>query len=161
MEDFIFNEREKRLEPKSNQCAFCKQDTVSDMDDCHYMPIFKEINRTNIVIYRSIEYSQIDIGVPRCNSCMKNHESTDLKATFHIAILVVLIFSICYFLQSDDVILILGLILGSVTILLGRFFLKEFYLTKTNFSIGLVEAKKSNTIKDFLLLGWSLKQPLN
>jgi hypothetical protein len=159
MEDFIFNKREKRLEPKFKQCAFCKHDSVSDMDDCHYMPIYKNAKSTNLIVYRSIEYSQIDIGVPRCNSCSKKHEHTDLKAIITTIILATPIFGISYLFRNNSTIHVVSFFIGLMVVGLGVPFLRYYYLTKTNFQNGLDEAVENDTLKDFLLLGWSLNHP--
>ena len=74
------NERLKRIEPTSKKCSYCVNGQVEKLNSCYFVPIFKENDRTNIVVYRSVKYQTIKIGIPRCIDCFGVHEQSKNKA---------------------------------------------------------------------------------
>lgn len=65
----IFNEQEKRMEPIDNTCMCCGKDHSTGEKDNFYITLYKEKDRTDLVVYRNVKYNYIDIGVARCPKC--------------------------------------------------------------------------------------------
>jgi hypothetical protein len=92
MTSHIFNERMSRFEPVEQPCAYCNQsDQFIDKKSIYYVPLYKEHDRTNIVVYRSVKYQRVTVGVPRCSGCLRIHTSERRKGYLYAFILFVVI----------------------------------------------------------------------
>lgn len=56
MDSHIVNEKLNRLEPKSTKCVYCNNGIVTDVDRCHYLALYIENKRTNVIVYSSVKY---------------------------------------------------------------------------------------------------------
>lgn len=65
----VLNERLKRLEPITTKCQFCNNNHSTAMNDNYFVPVFKVQDRTNVIVYSSVKFSKLLIGIPRCNGC--------------------------------------------------------------------------------------------
>src|SRR5688500_4438081 len=70
---YNFNEEHKRLEPSETLCQYCETEHSTDMEDNYFIPLFREKDRTNVIVYRSVKFSKIPVGIPRCKTCKAVH----------------------------------------------------------------------------------------
>ncbi len=84
MDTHIFNETEKKLEPIDNRCMCCGRGFSRGENDNFYIPIFKEKDRTNLVVYRSVKFNKVEIGVSRCPECKRTHKKVKTKAILEV-----------------------------------------------------------------------------
>lgn len=152
-----FNESRKRFEPLEKKCQFCQMNESSNMEENYFVPLFKEQDRTNIVVYRSVKYSKLPIGIPRCADCMAIHNATSTKAGF-------IAFGICVgiFILSIAIWGLMGIFSFLPCIFVG-FFGKEFIERKLVEEKGILTkldgAKENETVQDLVIHGWSFTQP--
>src|SRR5688572_11602558 len=109
-----FNKEKKRLEPSDTKCQYCEVESSTHMEDNYFVPLFKENDRTNIIVYRSVKYSKIPVGIPRCKSCMQIHQeaaSRSALTAWGIAVGVV-VFSIIIWGAGGILSILLGLLIG-------------------------------------------------
>jgi len=95
-DQFNFNEDLKRFEPTATKCGFCFKADSQSMEDNHFAEIYKVSDRTNIIVYNSVSYNQILVGIPRCINCKYIHKkgwlhSRIISWLFFIMIVVILI----------------------------------------------------------------------
>ena len=151
-----FNESLKRLEPVDNTCGYCGKLNAQRMNDNYFVPLFKQQDRTNVVVYRSVQYKKILVGIPRCAHCLQIHESTSQKglyswlfaaALFAIAIPLFNLFALFAIIPC----IVVG-VLGSSII--------EDRLVATSGILSKKEgAKKNQTVQELVISGWTLTQP--
>ncbi len=153
----ILNERLKRLEPTATKCAFCNIAFSTKMNDNYFVPIFKERDRTNIIVYSSVKFSKILIGIPRCISCREIHifsvkRSNLIAIIFSISIIVLsfLIFGPYGFY---------GVLVGLFGGIGGSFLLTKKYVSDKGI-LNLKEgAQQDKTTQLFIMGGWTFNQP--
>jgi len=155
---YILNKEKKRLEPSETHCQFCESADSQDMEDNFFMPMFKENDRTNIIVYRSLKYSKIPVGIPRCKECKAIHEKAWSKGKFMAwggAIVVIIL----AFLVSP----VLGYISIFVGIMIGAFGSKFIYEKLVRDQIIYTErdgAMYNKAIQELLSSGWTMDQPM-
>ena len=154
----VLNEKLKRLEPVEKACIFCNVNTMANMEDCYFVPLFKEKDRTNIIVYRSVKYSKILIGIPRCSTCAAIHESAKKKATMYAILSAAGIFVFSLLFQNAWV--------GIVGFMAGMFSLvalPNYFQRKIVFKKDIVDMQRgaeiNDTVQDFVIGGWSFTQP--
>lgn len=157
----VVNERLKRIEPVSKKCSFCYNGTSQSMHDNYFVPVFKENDRTNIIVYRSVKYQKIDIGIPRCADCKAIHQKAKIKASVIavIAALAVLAFMIYNFLNFHAVISVALLFLSAATGFGGYVYLHNVFTRKAGINTLKESTEADALVQDFLKQGWTLKQP--
>lgn len=77
---YIFNEEKKRLEPTETKCQYCEVEHSTNMEHNHFISLYKENDRTNIIVYRSVSYKELPVGIPRCKSCFHIHSDAETRA---------------------------------------------------------------------------------
>src|SRR5690349_15315300 len=77
---YIFNQERKRMEPTITKCQYCETGHSTSMEDNYFIPMFKENDRTNVIVYRSVKYNKLPVGIPRCKSCKSIHIQTAGRA---------------------------------------------------------------------------------
>jgi hypothetical protein len=159
--NYVLNERLKRIEPTSKKCTYCVSGQSNNINDCYFVPLFKENDRTNIIVYRSVKYSKVSIGVSRCADCKAIHEAAKKKALVIslIAFLLVLSFIIYNFLDFDP---IASAILFFVALFVGfggYAYLKNYFTRKKDIHTLKEGAEYDPLVQDFLTKGWSFTQP--
>jgi hypothetical protein len=77
---YTLNEKRQRLEPISTLCQYCFKDLSTEMADNYFGTVYNENDRTNIVVYRSVNFQKLGIGIPRCKSCKKIHHNSAVYA---------------------------------------------------------------------------------
>jgi hypothetical protein len=159
MESPVLNKNEKRLEPKSSHCGFCAEGVANNPNDCHYAPIYQEADRTNLAVYRSVKFKQMDVGIPRCQSCSDIHKAGASKANKYLAVCGVFIalFAFTSFgIIGAIFITLFGV--GATDALISKRIQNSFASKNDIYSLD--EGIQANeTINEFLLLNWSLKKP--
>jgi hypothetical protein len=158
MESHIFNEAKKTLEPTSTICACCQVGTAT-LETNYYKDIFKENDRTNLVIYRSVSYGKISIGIPRCESCMSIHNDADLIGTIGGILLGIVFFIICLSIFDHAWLLSLGFF-GAIAIFvyLGDYG-KNWYSNSKGIRSKEEIIDGDSLIAGFLANGWSKHTP--
>ena len=95
---YDFNEKLKQFEPIENTCIYCKKNKATSLHSNKYLKLYKENDRTNLVIYRSVKYNQFTILIPRCSKCYKIHINTKIYSRVFTWISFFLILPLGYFL---------------------------------------------------------------
>lgn len=156
---YNFNQRLKRFEPIEKKCSYCDDKSEnSSVDSAYYVPLFKEQDRTNIVVYRSVKYQKVEIGIPRCEECVKIHgaeKTTARLCAFGIFAVVFALGIILFGLIGGVVGFIVALFAGvlSVDHLEERFVLSKGIFTPRD------GAERNSVVQTFVLSGWSFNQP--
>jgi len=154
---YTFNKDKKRLEPSDTKCQYCDTEDCTDMEDNYFVPLFKEKDRTNIIVYRSVKYSKIPVGVPRCKNCKRIHEKASTTAAWlgwGLA-LVFVILGFQFLGPNGMFTLLAGPFIGyGLKVLIEKKMVrdKEIY-TK------LEGAKETEAVQDLVLSGWSFTNP--
>lgn len=154
----LLNPTEKRLEPKATLCSFCKQSHSVAMTDNYFVPIYREQKRTNIVVYRSVNFNQVTVGIPRCAECKSVHETSAVKATLLAILLTIVLIFIAFQINIPAGVISLFLSLASILVL------KPFIENKLISQKGILTkrecAEDDPMVVDFILNGWSLNRPM-
>ena len=127
------------------------------MNDNCFMPIYREDDRTNIVVYRSVKFKKIDIGIPRCAKCKAIHENATEKAQIFIPLSAVALVVISFLIWREWGIISLlpGICIGflGIPVLENKLVRKKGIFTKKD------GAERSETIQELVLQGWTLDRP--
>ncbi|HEY1202381.1 MAG TPA: hypothetical protein VGE79_15435 [Niastella sp.] len=154
---YTINKEKKRLEPTSTKCEYCEVEHSSNMEDNYFIPLFKENDRTNIIVYRSVKYSKIPVGIPRCRTCLEIHQQCANKGALQAWGIGAAIFAF-FFLIGGGAIAI-GLVL---CILIGLFG-TGYLTTRITVSRGIFTkkqgAERNQTVQELILDGWTFTQP--
>ena len=152
-----FNESRKRFEPLEKTCQFCQQNENKNMEHNYFVPLFKEQDRTNVIVYRSVKYSKIPIGIARCENCMEVHESMSNKAGLIAWGLAVMLIVLCIMIWG-----LMGIFSFLPGIFIG-FFAKEQIENKLVRDQGILTklegAEENPTVQGLVIHGWSFAQP--
>jgi hypothetical protein len=152
-----FNEAEKRFEPTEKICQFCGMKENEKMENNYFVPLFKEQDRTNIVVYRSVKYSKLPIGIPRCADCQEIHYSSSTTAVFISLLIGAGIFVMSVFTWG-----VLGVFAFVPAIFVGVFgkaFIEDKLVRNKGILTKLDGAKENETVQEFVIHGWSFNQP--
>jgi hypothetical protein len=154
---YVLNKELKRIEPKDTLCQFCGQRHSTEMNRNYFAPLFKVKNRFTLIVYNSVRFDKILIGIPRCNQCYVIHQGNSYKGWI-------------ISLVSATVLIVLGFVtLGKWGIFPAPFLPAIAILTAPLLTDFLVKrerilSKKEGTkrdplVRDMVILGWSLTQP--
>ena len=161
IENYTFDETYKRFEPHNHECTYCGEAQMENMNDCYFIPLFIEADRTNIIVYRSVKYSKILIGIPRCPSCKDIHYDSRSKAVTTTIVLVVLSLALLFynFMNLNALVFILG-IFG---VIFGGFYgsakLAERYIANKGIYNLRDGAETNEVVRDLVISGWSFNMP--
>lgn len=155
------NERLKRLEPTTKVCSYCVDGKMNDINESYFIPVYKENDRTNVVVYRSVKYSMIKVGVPRCLRCKAIHEGSKNKALVIalIASILLLAFAVYNFMEFNvfvSVALFFGSIAGGI---FGYAYLQNIFARKQGIYALKDGAKNDPMVENLLNSGWTLNMP--
>lgn len=157
-DNYIFNEQQKRLDPTEKKCTYCGKDQMENIEDCYFAPVFMTKNRTYLVVYSSVKYAKILIGIPRCKSCKTIHENAKVKGVLISVVAGIAIFVVGFNTLSVPG-FVIGLFGGIGTAVFGSFYLKNWFAEQKGIKALKEAAEENELIKKFLASGWSLKQP--
>lgn len=154
---YNFNESLKRFEPKEKRCGYCFQNESENINNYDFIKLYKVQDRTNFVIYRTLKYEEMEIGISRCNDCVEFHEEASRKSPIlkYAIYLLILIFVLPVFGLK---VFVVGIALS-----LALFFFLHKYGKKSTVSnerLTLKQGIASNeTIQDLVLSGWIFDKP--
>jgi hypothetical protein len=127
------------------------------MEENYFVPLFKEQDRTNIVVYRSVKYSKIPIGIPRCERCREIHQSAANKSKLYAWT-----GAVAGFLLSISIWGVLG-VFGIIPCLLfgiiGAHYIENKLVSDQGILTKMEGAKQDETVQDLVISGWSFNQP--
>jgi len=154
---FNFNQQEKRFEPTDTLCRFCNEKHSRSMNQNHYVPLFKLQDSTNIIVYRSVKFQKVLLGIPRCSSCYVIDKSNKFKGWFISLFLGALIGIVAMIIWG-----IIGIFVFIFSFIFSFIFpnIIADYFTKKNGILTTTEvAHRDQTVQEFVISGWSLTQP--
>ena len=157
MKHFV-NGASKRLEPFDSTCQYCGQRNFENMEENFFVPVFKEQDRTNIVVYRSVKFTKVLIGIPRCHSCLGIHNAANNKAKIYSWIGAVITFILCL-LTGEVYVIFAGIFLLLLVGFLGSHLLEKEFVRKQGILPKMDGAKENETVQEFIIQGWSFTQP--
>ena len=162
----VFNEKLRRFEPTDSKCMFCDEGFSQNMNDNLFITLFKVKGRSNIIVYRSVKFNKILVGVSRCKSCGEIHKSTILLSRlfgFGIPICAIILI----FVLVEDNLAAGGKYVKPVAavgcLLLGFWLLPSFFekilAERKNILCRRDGAKGYQIVRDLLDDGWSFDAP--
>jgi hypothetical protein len=161
IDKYTFNEYDKRFEPKETTCAYCEESQLKNAKDSHFVALYVTNDRTNLIVYRSVKYSRLLIGIPRCASCKVIHEKSVSKSQLITWILVPLAMGLLFynFLNFNMFLFILVFFCIIVGGFYGSHKLTQFLVAKKNIYNLQDGVENDRFIQGLILDGWSLNQP--
>jgi len=153
----VINQHFKRLEPVDTLCHYCDTEHSQRMDDNYFMPIYKESDRTDILVYRSVKFKKIDIGIPRCANCKKIHESAAEKAQLFIPLSAVALVVLSFIIWHEWAIIAFlpAIIIG----FLGTPMAENKIVRKKGIFTKRDGAERNETVQELVIQGWTLTKP--
>lgn len=154
---YTLNQQKKRLDPSETKCQYCDSAHSEEMEDNYFVPLFKEADRTNIVVYRSVKYNKIPVGIPRCKTCKGIHDKAASASTW-----VGWGSAILFAYLGFQFLGINGLftLVASPFVGFGLKVLTEKRMVASKEIYSKLEgAKQNEAVQDLVLSGWSFTQP--
>jgi hypothetical protein len=156
---YNFNEQLKRFEPLEKKCSYCvEKNENSSIDTAYYVTLYKEQDRTNVVVYRSVKFQKISIGITRCQSCKNFHVVAGGTSKIYAWIGAVVLFILCIVFMGYVGILV-GFFVALLTGLFGSHFLEKKLVEDKGIFTELEGAKTNTVVQELVISGWSLTQP--
>ena len=171
MGSHVFYKTSNLFVPIDNTCMFCGKDSSDSGDSDLFFSLFKEQDRTNLVVYRNVKFSRINIGISRCSKCEAiqkgiNKHSSIIGFSVGIGITVIFVLIGLLLAKSYNLSMILPFLAAIPGGLLGIFFGSLIYGQKQKkMSISnhiLTErdaAMKYSLVQSLLKEGWTFEQP--
>jgi hypothetical protein len=154
---YNFNKEKKRLEPSETKCQYCEIESSTNMEDNYFVPLFKENDRTNIIVYRSVKYSKIPVGIPRCKSCQSIHVYASGRSALLgwglAAVVVILSFMIWGIFGIFAI--FAGIFIGFG----GSHFIQNKLVRDKGIYTKLDGAKQNEAVQELVISGWSFNMP--
>ena len=153
----VFNEAQKRFEPSEKKCQYCKVNQVNNMEDNYFVPLFTEGNRTNLIVYSSVRFQKVQVGIPRCRECSDIYElmRNTTRAYLWGGGCLILVILICLF----GVFGILGIFPIVFIGIMGSGVVEDKLVQKKGILTKLEGAKKDAMVQDLVIRGWTFTQP--
>lgn len=88
------------LVPEGNKCMCCGKEITENEKANYTIPLYKEIDRTNLLVAENIKYRKIGVMVTRCSNCKKiqeKAESIPFLFSFSIGLIIAVIGLVLYF----------------------------------------------------------------
>ncbi len=157
----VLNEQLRRIEPAAKKCSFCSNGIVSDVDDCYYVPVYKVKDRSGIIIYSSVTYSKLGLGIPRCSSCKHTHVSAQKKAFIisTAAAIIILAYAVYSFLEIPAAVSIFLFLLSGAVGFGGYIYLEDKFAKDAGCLPKHRGPEFDPLIKEFRTNGWILAKP--
>lgn len=152
-----FNEKTKQLVSLETTCYYCKSAASDDIFEHHYQPVFKENDRTNIIVYSSVKYSKIEIGIPRCTSCAEIHNKINSNAmtwSFVVTGVCIILGFVLFGLYG-----IFLLVFSPLLWFVVNYLIKEGLNENGGIPTPKAGAEQNPTVQEFIINGWSFTQP--
>ncbi len=159
MESHVYNERTATFETTISTCFCCNKRNASNSSK-FIAQIFKENDRSNHIIYRSVSFGEIKIEIPRCLRC-KVIQLLGNLITFLGGLTIAISIAVFIFLYFKDngLMAIIGIFLIFFGIIKGGSFLKNIY--HKIIGVDRIEKIVNNLpiVQEFLKHGWSTDTP--
>jgi hypothetical protein len=156
-ENFYFNQERARFEPYEQTCFYCKIRNSKGNETNYFQGLYLEKKRLNLLVYRSVKYNKISIGICRCSQCKSIHDSHNKKGGITYLILGVFAFLIAKFMFEIPT--VISIISGAgITYLAHQFFKKKF-IGSPQIMTDEYGASQHEFVKEFLNQGWVLDKP--
>lgn len=156
-DNYIFNEELRRFEPVNSLCQFCNQEHSEDMNKNYFVPIFKVQKRTELIVYSSVNYNKVLIGIPRCNKCYTIHNDNTSNAWVICMIVAInLMFASIYIWGYGAFYAFIPLFIFAIV---TPRFLADYLIRRNGILTKKEGAKKDPLVRDFIISGWSFNQP--
>ena len=166
METHAFNEEKKRFEPIDKTCAFCGIRESENSNDDVYIPLFKEGDRLNVIVYRKVSYRKIDIGLSRCPHCKEIHQKQQKRIRFYtIGVgFVAIVVSFMLMRNLFDVFtiimaLLIGFVVAVITYIISSAVLEKSMAKQENILPKEEAAMQYEIVRYFIANGWTFNQP--
>ena len=165
MDTHKFNEQLKRFEPVDSKCMYCNTGKSQTMTDNCFIPIYKENDRTNIVVYRSVKFNKILLGISRCPQCKKIHKTTAiwtkfLGVLFGIVLSVIFLYLLFSWFRNPFVILIvlvIGVLIG-VGLIIGHL-IEDWFVGRRGILTKRDGAMGYGIVRGLINDGWTFDKP--
>lgn len=152
-----FNEKKKRFEPAYTKCCFCQEAHSGHMDYNYFINLYKTTDRTNVIVYSSVKFNMVNIGVARCKSCAEIHERSYDKAVTIIILTAAAVILLSFLLwgSAGFFVLVIAAIAGQLSLpgLERKFVWKHGIHTRKD------GAESDTTVQALLYSGWSFVRP--
>ncbi|NME71063.1 hypothetical protein [Flammeovirga aprica] len=157
-EKYTFNKKKLRLEPIHNsKCEFCSKGFSDNMERNLFADIYKVHDKTNLIVYKSIKFDKIKVGIPRCSSCFVNHYENEVKSWVILIIIAVLISILSFFFSTLLGVFLIIPLAFSTYILQTR--LRDYLISKAFIFSPSDGTKKDPNLKSLLTNGWTTTPP--
>jgi len=157
MEKYTVNEVNKRIEPKETLCQFCNKRHSDKMDRNYFAPIFSIQDRTELIVYSSVKFKKIMIGIPRCNQCFVVHKQSSFNAWTASLVggLALAVLGFVLFGFYGIFTMIGCFVLAFIT----PIFLVDYLIKRRGILTEKEGTMKDPLVRDMVIAGWSLNQP--
>lgn len=155
---YTFNETECRFETQETKCQYCQIREANSIDTNFTVTIYKEKDRTDLFIYRSVTYNALKVRVPRCEKCYNDHKHIKRYGRFYCWFSVLAIIALGVSINP-----ICAVISIFVAIMVGVFVFSKFeekYLDFKGIQSERKGASNVRLIQEFLANGWTLIPPV-
>ncbi len=157
---YILNEKRKRLEPTSTLCQYCYKAFTEEMSDNYFAPIYNEKDRTNIVVYRSVKFQKILIGIPRCKKCKAIHHNSAMYSwIIGFALAVGLVFLLNLFVDNIVYKIFFSILLFVPTLILTPSIFATILSARSGIFSEKEGAEREPQVMQMLREGWTLSHP--
>jgi hypothetical protein len=155
--NYTFDEAYKRFEPHDHKCTYCRQAEMENVNDCYFVPLIVEDDKSNIVVYKSVEYSKILIGIPRCHSCKEIHYDAKNKAiTISMVSVILLLGLLLYnFVNLNTFVFMLGIFSVIFGGIYGSAKLTERYVANKGIYTVQYGAETNEVVRNLVISGWT------
>jgi hypothetical protein len=129
------------------------------MEDNYFVPMFKELDRTELIVYRSVKYNKIEVGVPRCRNCKNIHVTSKWygRIVSWLAAIISVVLGIMFLGYYVVFMIIISPLIG----FLGGLGLEYLFVIQKGIRSETEGAKKESAVHELSLSGWSLKPPMS
>lgn len=160
--NYTFDEAYKRFEPHDHKCTYCRKTEMENVNDCYFVPLFVEDDKTNSVVHQSVEYSKVIIGIPRCRSCKDIHNDAKNKAiSISMASVIVLLGILLYnFVNLNTFVFMLGIFTVIFGGIYGSAKLAERYVANKGIYTVQYGAETNEVVRNLVISGWTFNTSL-
>lgn len=160
--NYDFNEIEDRFEPHEKMCTYCGTAEVEQISSCYFVPLYLTKDTTNLIIYRSVKFAKISIGIPRCKNCEEIHTKSKTKAivlSWSISLILIAFLFYNLVLFGGFFVAIAAILSMFIGIYGTNYFNNQFAVNSGIYAIQ--DGAESNAIvQEMVISGWSLSKPI-
>ena len=154
---YTLNKERKRLEPTDTKCQYCEVEHSTNMEENYFVPLFKENDRTNIIVYRSVKYSKIPVGIPRCRTCLEIHNEAGKTGALQAWGIGAGVMVLSWFIGGGAA--VIGTILGIVIGIFGTGYFANRIAVNRGIFTKKQGAERNPAVQELILDGWTFTQP--